>query len=99
MVAKIKAVQAGDSQLRYDRFRGPRANFRTTLRRTKKRMVIYKEYFNAKWVSQSTKNKQTYNKAETAPDTMTIFKLQIPDDVFLSEDQGYLADSEKGFEE
>ncbi|RDX47469.1 hypothetical protein OH76DRAFT_1484619 [Lentinus brumalis] len=99
VAAKIRTVQAGDSQFRYDRFRGPRANYRTSLRRTKKRLVVYKECLNVKWVSQSTKNQRVYDKAEAAPAWMTIFQLQVPEEFFLNEDRGYLADSEKGFDE
>ena len=97
LVAKIQAVQGGDSQLHYDRFRGPAANYRTVPRKSKKRFVAYRESFSARWAAKSTVNQKTYDKAQTADPSMTIFQLQIPDGFFLNEDRGYLGDSERGF--
>ncbi|RDX43088.1 hypothetical protein OH76DRAFT_1546293 [Lentinus brumalis] len=80
---------------RYDRFRGPKANYRTEVRKTKKKSrKPYKQCYAQHWVSSSSTHQRIYRDAPSAGADMTIFQLHIPDEFILEEDRGYLGDAE-----
>ncbi|KAI0696123.1 hypothetical protein C8T65DRAFT_698489 [Cerioporus squamosus] len=91
---EIRVAEAQDADQRYDRFRGPKENYRTEERRTKRRKTMYKECYSQTWVNSAVTHKEAYNRARTAPSEMTIFQLEIPDEFIMEVDRGYLGDAE-----
>lgn len=91
---EIRLAEVQDADERYDRFWGPKANFRTKERRTKRRKTIYKECYSQSWVKSSDEHKKAHDRAQAAPSDMTILSLEIPDEFIMEVDRGYVGDTE-----